>query len=117
MPIARYLRVVTFSPEGHESSVDAALRDVCLPALLDHPCVVDAWIGRHGARFDQRRVIASTWTELPGDASPDVDVLGRLAASVGSPLSTEHIRVRGRVAGQLRPGRGDHAALVESGAA
>ena len=87
--IARYLRVVTFAPDGHESSVDAALRDVCLPALLDHPCVVDAWIGRHGARLDQRRVIASTWTELPGDSSPDEDVLDRLAASVGSPLSTE----------------------------
>lgn len=89
MPIARYLRVVTFAPDGHESSVDAALRDVCLPALLDHPCVVDAWIGRRGTRLDQRRVIASTWTELPGDSPPDAGVLEQLAASVGSPLPTD----------------------------
>src|SRR4051812_47875695 len=63
---ARYLRVVTFQPDGHESSVDAALRDRCLPALLDRDAVIDAWIGRHGTRTDHTRVIASTWSEPPG---------------------------------------------------
>ena len=86
VPDARYLRVVTFEPDGHESSVDAMLRDACLPALLDRSAVVDAWIGRHGTRHDQSRVVASTWMETPGEAPPDVAVLASLEAQVGAPL-------------------------------
>ena len=91
---ARYLRVVTFQPDGHESSVDAALRDRFLPALLARDAVVDAWIGRHSTRTDHTRVIASTWSELPGDAPPgdslpDVEFLVNLEASVAGRLTIE----------------------------
>jgi hypothetical protein len=86
---ARYLRVVTFQPHGHEASVDAALRDRFLPALLARAAVVDAWIGRHGTRTDHMRVIASTWSAPPGDAPPDVVFLTALEASTAAGLSID----------------------------
>jgi len=76
----RFLRVVTFEPDGPESSVDAALRDRCLPALLARDAVIDAWIGRHGSRASRTRVIASTWATRPDEAAPDRAILAEIAA-------------------------------------
>lgn len=78
---ARYLRVVTLEPAGHESAVDAALRSACLPALLRTDAVVDAWIGRHGSRDLRTRLIASTWSEAPGHTSPDVAIVTGLGSN------------------------------------
>lgn len=78
---ARFLRVVTFEPDGHESAVDAALRTECLPALLDTGDVVDAWIGRHGSRDVRTRLIASTWATPPPDRPPDVSIVTNLFAT------------------------------------
>src|SRR3954464_3836797 len=86
---ARFLRVVTFQPDGHESSVDAALRDRCLPALLERDAVIDAWIGRHGTRIDHTRVIASTWSELPDASPPDTEFLASISSSLGGDLTIE----------------------------
>jgi len=86
---ARYLRVVTFEPDHHESSIDAALRDLCLPALRASDGVVDAWIGRHGTRSDRRRVIASTWAGDPGAEPPDVVVLASVRSPAGEPIAIE----------------------------
>jgi hypothetical protein len=80
---ARFLRVVSFDPAGHESSIDASLRDRCLPALLETDAVLDAWIGRQGSRASQMRVIASTWGERPDADAADVSFLRRLAAVAG----------------------------------
>jgi hypothetical protein len=78
---ARYLRVVTLEPDGNESAIDAALRSACLPALLRTDPVVDAWIGRHGSRDRRTRLIASTWSEAPGEAPPDVKVVTALGSN------------------------------------
>ena len=75
---ARFLRVVTFEPDGHESAVDAALRQACLPALLEMDAVVDAWIGRHGSRDHRTRLIASTWAASPGGEPPDRSIVTSL---------------------------------------
>ncbi len=77
---ARFLRVVTFQPDGHESAVDAALRDRCLPSLLARDAVIDAWIGRQGSRTVQGRVLVSTWSELPEAPPPDRAFLESLVA-------------------------------------
>ncbi len=89
MPIARFLRIVSFAPDGNESAVDAALREVCVPALLADPDVLDAWIGRQGSREDRRRVIASTWTGAP--SSTESQLLGSIASTVGVaiPIASE----------------------------
>ena len=84
----RVLRVVTFDPDGHESSFDAALRERCLPALLSSDEVFDAWIGRQSSRASQTRVVASTWTTPPDDPAPDVAFLTRMAAIVGDDRPT-----------------------------
>jgi hypothetical protein len=84
---ARYLRVVTFEPDGHESAVDAVLRSACLPALLGTDAVVDAWIGRHGSRELRTRLIASTWAETPDDEPPDVSIVTALASIGASNVS------------------------------
>lgn len=76
---ARFLRVVTFQPDGNESAVDAALRDRCLPSLLAHDGVVDAWIGRQGSQTVHGRIVVSTWSEPPGDSPPDRAFLAFLA--------------------------------------
>lgn len=75
MPIARFLRVVSFEPRGAESPIDAVLREAIVPRLLDRDEVVDAWIGRHGSKADRSRVLASTWSEEPGAAPADVAAL------------------------------------------
>lgn len=69
----RHLRVITFAATGPEASVDAALRDVAIPALLREPVVCEAWIGRTGRPEVRRRVLASTWTDAPADpeSAPD----------------------------------------------
>lgn len=82
------LRVVTFDPDGHESSIDAALRERCLPALLSSDQVFDAWIGRQSSRTSQTRVVASTWTTPPDAPAPDVAFVTRMAAIVGDDRPT-----------------------------
>jgi hypothetical protein len=84
---ARYLRVVTLEPDGNESAIDAALRSACLPALLGTDAVVDAWIGRHGSRDRRTRLIASTWSEPPGDGSPDVAIVAGLGSNGAADLT------------------------------
>src|SRR3954470_24554432 len=79
VPQARFLRVVSFRPGVAESAFDASLRAVVVPRLLDDDLVVDAWVGRHGTRDDQSRVLASTWTADPeadrdAEANDPVDV-------------------------------------------
>ena len=107
VPDARHLRVVTFHPVGFETLVDAALRETCLPALLGHDGIVDAWAGRKGSRSDPRRVLVTTWTEprrattteaAPGrglgdgrdgrDASDDPDLATLRAISAAGPSLT-----------------------------
>jgi hypothetical protein len=66
----RTLRVVTFRALGPDSAVDAVLRTVVLPRLVDAPDVVDAWQGRRGAP-DGSHVLASTWIEPPRGAFGD----------------------------------------------
>jgi len=79
---ARFLRVVTFQPDGNESAVDAALRDRCLPSLLAHDAVVDAWIGRRGSRTAQARILVSTWSDPVDEPSPDRAFLESLVATM-----------------------------------
>jgi hypothetical protein len=86
---ARFLRVVTFEPDGHESAVDAALRTACLPALLDTEQVVDAWVGRHGSRDVRTRLVASTWATRPAGVSPDVTFITDLLADAGVAIGRE----------------------------
>ena len=89
MPIARFLRVVSFQPSGAEAPVDAVLREAIVPRLLNRDEVVDAWIGRQGSRADRSRVLASTWCVDPGPIPADVAALedpdlADGASSVGS---------------------------------
>ncbi|HEY7968947.1 MAG TPA: hypothetical protein VID95_03065, partial [Candidatus Limnocylindrales bacterium] len=98
VPDAHHLRVVTFHPVGFETPLDAALRESCLPALLGHQKVVDAWVGRTGSRRDPRRVLATTWTEpgaataagtvrvadLGADDAPDLATLNALSTAAAS---------------------------------
>lgn len=86
---ARFLRVVTFQPDGRESAVDAALRDRCLPSLLAREAVIDAWIGRQGSRTVQARVIVSTWREPPEEPAPDRAFLESLLAAMPGTLTIE----------------------------
>ena len=79
MPIARFLRVVSFEPLGPDSPLDAALRDAVVPRLLGRPAIVDAWIGRHGSSTDRTRVLATTWIDEPGIGPPDLAALADLA--------------------------------------
>ena len=86
---ARFLRVVTFQPDGHESAVDAALRDRCLPSLLESDAVIDAWVGRQGSRTAQTRVVVSTWAERPDDPPPDREFLESLVAAMPGALTID----------------------------
>jgi hypothetical protein len=83
VPAARFLRVVTFQADGPESAVDAVLRELVLPPLLEGPSIVDVWIGRSGAGSDRSRVLVTTWLDEPDpDATDDATALAhpRLAA-------------------------------------
>jgi hypothetical protein len=53
-----------------------------MPSLLAMPGIVGAWVGRHGAG-DVERVLATTWTALPHEPTADVDLLARLAPTIG----------------------------------
>lgn len=75
MPTARFLRIVSFQPGGSEAPLDGVLREAIVPRLLARDEIVDAWIGRHGLPSDRTRVLASTWSEEPGDAAADVAAL------------------------------------------
>jgi hypothetical protein len=86
VPIARFLRVVTFQPSGSESPVDAALREAIVPRLLDHDEVVDAWIGRQSSRSLRTRVLASTWTAEPQAEPLDLVVLQGPGVTEGPPI-------------------------------
>jgi hypothetical protein len=90
VPIARFLRIVSFAPDGNESAVDAALREMCVPALLADRDVLDAWVGRQGSRDDRRRVIASTWTATP--SSGERQLLDSIASAVGIAIRIESER-------------------------
>lgn len=81
----RHLRVVSFAPSRDEAAVDAALRDLCVPALLDEPTVIDAWVGRRGSRDDLQRVLASTWSAPPND--PEPALLVAVEAATGAQLA------------------------------
>jgi hypothetical protein len=70
---ARFLRVVSFRPGVPESAFDAGLRETVVPRVLDDDRVVDAWVGRHGSRNDQARVLASTWLDDPATTTPTVE--------------------------------------------
>jgi len=83
---ARFLRVVTFLPASSESAVDAALRERVLPALLETPGCLDAWIGRHGAG-DRERLIAATW-DRPAPEAIEQTVLAGTELDGGSPVIT-----------------------------
>jgi hypothetical protein len=86
VPIARFLRVVTFQPSGLESPVDAALREAIVPRLLDCDEVIDAWIGRQSSPADRTRVLASTWTAEPGPDLADLDILRDAGPADGPPI-------------------------------
>jgi hypothetical protein len=77
VPIARFLRVVVFHAGSSETPVDALLREAIVPRLLERDEILDAWIGRHGSRTDQSRVLASTWCVEPGPAPADLELLGQ----------------------------------------
>lgn len=75
MPIARFLRIVTFQPGGLEAPLDGVLREAIVPRLLDRADIVDAWVGRHGSPSDRTRVVASTWSEEPAGEAADIAAL------------------------------------------
>jgi hypothetical protein len=75
VPIARFLRIVTFQPGGLEAPLDVVLREAIVPRLLDRDEIVDAWIGRHGSPSDRTRVVASTWSEEPSGPAADLAAL------------------------------------------
>jgi hypothetical protein len=123
-PLAQpsHLRVVSFAPSQDEAAVDAGLRDLCVPALLDEPTVVDAWVGRRGSRADPQRVLASTWSAPPND--PEPALLVAVEASTGARLAivdartldlgvharfdrTEPARILRVFRGRVRPGELD----------
>jgi len=84
VPDARHLRVVTFHPVGFETLVDAALRESCLPALLGHEGIVDAWAGRKGTRSDPSRVLATTWAWPPRATTTAAAPEGGVATDLGT---------------------------------
>jgi hypothetical protein len=92
---ARFLRVVSFKPAARDSPLDAALRDAIVPAVLERPDVVDAWIGRNGAHADQTRVLASTWSADPGPAPADLAALTgpALVHAAIEILAVEHLEL------------------------
>jgi hypothetical protein len=75
VPIARFLRILTFQPGGLEAPLDGVLREAIVPRLLERDEIVDAWIGRHGSPSDRTRVVASTWSEEPGAEAVDLAAL------------------------------------------
>jgi hypothetical protein len=75
VPIARFLRIVTFQPGGLEAPLDVVLREAIVPRLLERDEIVDAWIGRHGSPSDRTRVVASTWSEEPSGPAADLAAL------------------------------------------
>jgi hypothetical protein len=93
--IARFLRVVTFSPSGLESPVDAVLREAIVPGLLARDDIVDAWIGRQGAPSERTRVLASTWTADPGAEPADLRALSDSVLGAGPPIvdSVDHLEL------------------------
>ncbi|HEX3427665.1 MAG TPA: hypothetical protein VHS36_02575, partial [Candidatus Limnocylindrales bacterium] len=120
----RFLRVVTLRPIAPESALDGVLRSAVVPSLLDDRRVLDVWIGRHGTRDDQARVVASTWTDEPVSASGepiDLATLRSLGAGVAAvedveqaPLSvharferSEPTRILRVFHGQVHPGELD----------
>jgi hypothetical protein len=75
VPIARFLRIVTFQPGGLEAPLDVVLREAIVPRLLERDEIVDAWIGRHGSPSDRTRVVASTWSEESSGPAADLAAL------------------------------------------
>jgi hypothetical protein len=75
VPIARFLRILTFQPGGLEAPLDGVLREAIVPRLLERDEIVDAWVGRHGSPSDRTRVVASTWSEEPGAEAADLAAL------------------------------------------
>lgn len=55
------LRLLAFRPQA--DAADDALRQSVVPALLDRPGLVDIFLARHGAEWDDERVIVTVWDE------------------------------------------------------
>lgn len=132
MPIARFLRVVSFQPSGSESPVDAALREAIVPRLLDRAEVIDAWIGRQSSRSERTRVLVSTWAVEPEGDAVDIAILRDAVLAEGPPIvdrvdhaalvvharfdRAEPARILRVLRGQARPGElDDYVAEAQDG--
>jgi hypothetical protein len=123
VPIARFLRIVTFQPGGLEAPLDGVLREVIVPRLLERDEIVDAWVGRHGSPSDRTRVVASTWSDEPAaeaadlaalhdprlaDDPPMIDAVEQLGLAVSARFErSEPARVLRVFHGIVRPGELD----------
>jgi hypothetical protein len=109
--IARFLRVVSFQPDGPESPVDAELRDTVVPRLLDRPEILEAWIGRQGSGAERTRILATTWCEEPGAEPTDLAALDGLA---GPGPGDRADRAQARLPDRTRPDGGWTVVAVEA---